>query len=171
MAVLHAPCHTSSLREIDTVTTTPHGGDTQKLCTLVSPSHALWDSSLCWFSSVSFCHFQDYVVKDSDFHFAIVSCLLAHLLSCSQLPWEPLYRKAHLARSWWSPLVKSQRGTEVHNATLWRNWILPASTEVTLELDPLSLEPWNETTALNIPEMLPCEKTWQVHPAKLQSDS
>ena len=111
------------------------------------------------------------VKEDSDFHFAIVSCLLAHLLSCSQLPWEPLYRKAHLARSWWSPLVKSQRGTEVHNATLWRNWILPASTEVTLELDPLSLEPWNETTALNIPEMLPCEKTWQVHPAKLQSDS
>ena len=111
------------------------------------------------------------VKEDSEFHFAIVSCLLAHLLSCSQLPWEPLYRKAHLARSWWSPLVKSQRGTEVHNATLWRNWILPASTEVTLELDPLSLEPWNETTALNIPEMLPCEKTWQVHPAKLQSDS
>ena len=111
------------------------------------------------------------VKEDSDFRFAIVSCLLAHLLSCSQLPWEPLYRKAHLARSWWSPLVKSQRGTEVHNATLWRNWILPASTEVTLELDPLSLEPWNETTALNIPEMLPCEKTWQVHPAKLQSDS
>ena len=111
------------------------------------------------------------VKEDSDFHFAIVSCLLAHLLSCSQLPWEPLYRKAHLARSWWSPLVKSQRGTEVHNATLWRNWILPASTEVTLELDPLSLEPWNETTALNIPEMLLCEKTWQVHPAKLQSDS
>ena len=111
------------------------------------------------------------VKEDSDFHFAIVSCLLAHLLSCSQLPWEPLYRKAHLARSWWSPLVKSQRGTEVHNATLWRNWILPASTEVTLELDPLSLEPWNETTALNIPEMLPCEKTWQLHPAKLQSDS
>ena len=92
------------------------------------------------------------VKEDSDFHLAIISCLLAHLLTWSQLQWEPLYREAHLARSSWSPLVNSQRGTEVHNATLQKNWILLARTEVTLQLDPPSLKPWNETTALTTPE-------------------
>ena len=112
------------------------------------------------------------VKEDSDFHFAIVSCLLAHLLSCSQLPWEPLYRKAHLARSWWSPLADSQRGTEAHSATLEE---LDAASKQRSDLgnrsSPSWALKWNHSPEYNTWIFALWENLRQVHPAKLQPDS
>lgn len=112
------------------------------------------------------------VKEDSDFHLAIISCLVAHLLSCSQLPWEPLYREAHLARSWWSPLVNSQRETEAHSATLEE---LDAASKQRSDLgirsSPSWALKWNHSPEYNTWVFALWENLRQVHPAKLQPDS
>jgi len=112
------------------------------------------------------------VQEESDFLVVIVSCPLACLLSWSQLPWEALYGEAHLTRSWWSPLVNSQRETEAHSATLEE---LDAASKQRSDLgirsSPSWALKWNHSPEYNTWVFALWENLRQVHPAKLQPDS
>ena len=94
------------------------------------------------------------------------------LLLLSQLPWEALYGKVHSARSWWSPLANSQRGTEAHSATLEE---MDAASKHRSNLG-ISTSPswdlkWNHSPEYNTWVFTLWENLTQAHPAKLQSDS
>lgn len=57
------------------------------------------------------------------------------------------FGEAQVGRSWGRPLAMAHKGTEAFIQEPMRNWMLPTTTWVSMEVDPPPVKPWDNSSS------------------------